>query len=167
MDVFPTSYRSGGLTVPLEPTAYVAVDLQRAADVDAEAAARLEGAGRALSGALVLLADDALDADLEQRLDDAAALQPAYRDPSGAITVPLPEVRIETEDASSREHVARMLDEVGDDVTVTRRDEDTFLVVPRSGRATDAIDLANRIHDEADPAMCQPRLLRLVEHPRP
>lgn len=163
-----TSYRANGEEVRLEPTELIAVDLPAATEtgVSKDTLERIEN-GRHLRKGIVLLNRSDLSDEVQESLEDAGVAHPVYRDPTGALTVVLPEVRVEADTDESQAKVRAELEGDEADVEVVEDDDSRFVLRPASGRGIDALELANNLYDRARPAMSQPRLLRLVDRPEP
>jgi hypothetical protein len=147
---------------------HVAVDLQRAqaAALPTTRRAALRHAGQELRKGVILLSRDALDDDERDALERAGALLPAYRAEDATIVV-LPEVRVELRDADQVAGLRERLAAAGaDPESVTERGH-MISFAPASGRAEDALRIANEIYEELSPAASQARFLRVVARPEP
>lgn len=166
MDVSAASYHSQGKEISLEPAEFLVVDIAAAFDAGLEKAVmdRICVNARELRRNIMLISPDALTKDLEEILDDGGALHPVYRDPTGALVVALPEVRVEGASSEGRELIREEL-ESQSGVDVVRDELHRLVLRPASGRGLDALKLANRLYDIAKPASVQPRFLRAVDRP--
>ena len=161
------SYYADGEVIPLLPTNLVAVDLGLAAKfgVPSKTLDRLDRTGRHLRRGMVLVDVTEVGPDLRRLLDHAGAAHPVFRNPTGALTVLLPEIRVEAQTAEAWSRIQHELDHEAGRIEVVRADGHRLVLRPASGRGMDALDLANAIYERAAPAMSQPRLLRLVDRP--
>jgi hypothetical protein len=157
-------YFASGKRVPLHPDPnHLGVDLDRAKLPKTRRLA-LERAGRKLRDGVLLLSSDALAPDERAALAQAGALLPTYRAEDATIVV-LPEVRVELRDADQAADLRDRLARAGvDPGSVTERGARVSFA-PASGRAEDALRIANEIYEELAPAVSQARFLRVVAHP--
>lgn len=160
-------YDVDGSRVPLHRAPEVAVDLgaARASTAGADRVDTLAREGRELRGGIVMLDPERVPNELAEELDDAGAVQPVYGNEADGFIVVLPEVRIETESESEAERVRSHLESRGQDVELVDDAGGRIVVRPKSGRGADALAIANRLTEEARPAMAQPRFLRVVPRP--
>lgn len=162
------SYYADGEVIGLVPADLVAVDLEFAAakcGVPSRILNRWERTGRHLKGDMVLVGTRAIGSKLRRLLEDAGAAHPAFYDPTGAITVVLPEIRVEAGTPEARSSIEQAIAQVEGRMEVVRDGGSRLVLRPVSGRGMDALELANAIYERAAPAMSQPRLLRLVQRP--
>lgn len=161
----PVSYRAGGRVIPLTSAPQMALDISAAEDAGLATAALREMAasGQALRAGIVLLPiDAALEPKEKEELDREGAIHPVYLDPTGSTVVVLPEVRVEIATDDERESLAEALRAQGERITIVDATDRRVVLRPSSGRGFDALQIANELYDEAHPAMCQPRILRVV-----
>ena len=142
-------YFAGGERVELHADLkHVGVDLARAASLSGQRRSALRKAGRVLRGEVVLLeARKISDAELEG-LKKEGALLPAYQVDDATIVV-LPEVRVELKSASEDHRVRVKLEKAGvmDPKSVQERGS-MLSFAPDSGRAEDALRLANELYED-------------------
>lgn len=162
-----TYYFADGKRVPLEvDREHVAVDLRHAAAQRLSAARRssLTKGGVTLRRGLVLVDTDDLARSEREILDSAGALLPAFKS-SGALVVVLPEVRAEGRDRAQLARIHEFLSCHDVDPASVKERGSRVSFAPRSGRALDALQLANQLYDEIAPAASQTRFLRVVRKP--
>jgi hypothetical protein len=160
-------YYAAGQKVDLEPDEeHVAVDQAAAkeAGLDAKVSAYSGTAVRAGAGVLVT-SRSSLTADTIQRLQEAGALQPVYRRDK-AVVVAMPEVRVEFDTPDQRGRVMSLLSPNASDVSITEDTTDRLVIRPVSGHGEDALNLANRIQEYANPAAVSVRLVQFVPKPK-
>jgi hypothetical protein len=90
----------------------------------------------------------------------AAPGDPVFRHGEATIVV-LPEVRVEIEPSRAAQ-LARVAAEAGGDVDVEDRGGGSYVVRPRSGRGTDALAIANAVHERLGATLAQARFRRIV-----
>ena len=100
---------------------------------------------------------------LLDRLESTGVLQPVY-EAMGARLVAYPEIRVYADD-TPRETIMRAIDGSGIAADVEASEGGDMTVRPKSGRASDAVTLANVIVEHARPASAQVRFARIVPHP--
>jgi len=157
-------YFAHGKRVDLSPDPnHVAVDLERAAKASLPRARReaLLRDGQELRAKVVLIARRSLGEGDRRKLDRAGALLPTFR-AEGATIVVLPEVRVELRDSKQIPHLARRLHGADVDPTSVKTHGSRFSFAPASGRAEDALRLANELYEELEPDASQARFLRVV-----
>jgi hypothetical protein len=160
-------YYAAGQKVNLEPDEeHVAVDQAAAkeAGLDAKLNASSGAAVRAGAGVLVT-SRSSLAPDIIQRLQEAGALQPVYRRDK-AVVVAMPEVRVEFDTPAQRGRVMSLLSPNASDVSVTEDTKDRLVLRPVSGHGEDALNLANRIQEIANPAAVSVRFVQFVPKPK-
>jgi hypothetical protein len=155
-------YYAGGRRIELEPDdRYVAVD-EKAADA---AGVSLDAAGepatRRLPGGVILSPRSDLGDARFERLSQAGALRPVYRR-DRAIVVPLPEVRVEYDNAEQRAAVKAAIPKAPCQAEVSDESADGLVLRPTSGRSDDALALANYIYEKARPAAASVRFVQFV-----
>jgi hypothetical protein len=129
--------------------------------------AELDRSGaRSLQGQVVVLPKIALDAAITQAEAATGALQSVYRR-GKELLVALPEVRVELDDAAQLVATREALADAPHPVDVLEESEDRIVLVPQSGSADDALDVANYLHERARPAAASVRFLHFVAKPRP
>jgi hypothetical protein len=165
----PGHYFAGGRRIPLEADPdHVGVDLRHPAAraLPAGLRSRIEKDGTTLRAGVFLVDAGLLSEAQRESLDDAGALLPAFRS-EGATLVVLPEVRVEYADEKQHDLLRRRLAEpdVDPDSVDDRPGRVSF--APGSGRAADAMRLANQLYEELDrPPASQARFLRVVPRGR-
>lgn len=160
-------YYAAGQKVNLEPDEeHVAVDqaAAKAAGLEAKVAASLRAAVRAGAGVFVT-SRSSLAPDTIQRLREAGALQPVYRRDK-AVVVAMPEVRVEFDTPDQRGRVKSLLSPNASDISITEDTKDRLLLRPVSGHGEDALNLANRIQENAKPAAVSVRFVQFVPKPK-
>ncbi len=160
-------YDVDGSRVPLRRAPELAIDLTaaRASSAGADRVDALARKGRELRGGIVMLDPEKVPEGLAEELDAAGAVQPVYGNEADGFVVVLPEVRIETESESEADRVRSHLKSRAQDAELVEDAGDRLVVRPKSGRGADALAIANRLTEEARPAMAQPRFLRVVPRP--
>jgi hypothetical protein len=158
-------YYAAGQKVDLEPDEeHVAVDQAAAKEAGLDAKVNAYSAVRAGAGVLVTSRSSLTD-DTIQRLQEAGALQPVYRRDK-AVVVAMPEVRVEFDTPDQRGRVMSLLSPNASDVSVTEDTTDRLVIRPVSGRGEDALNLANRIQEYANPAAVSVRFVQFVPKPK-
>ena len=160
-------YYAAGQKVNLEPDEeHVAVDQAAAkeAGLDAKVSAASGATVRAGAGVLVT-SRSSLAPDIIQRLQEAGALQPVYRRDK-AVIVAMPEVRVEFDTPDQRKRVMNLLSPNASDVSVTEDTKERLVLRPVSGHGEDALNLANRIQENANPAAVSVRFVQFVPKPK-
>ncbi len=156
-------YFAGGERIELHADPeHVGLDLAHAASLPRRRQSVLRKVGRVLRGDMVLLETREIsDAELEE-LEAEGALLPAYRADDATIVV-LPEVRVELKDPKEAHRVRVKLEEAGvvDPKSVQERGS-MLCFAPNSGRAEDALRLANELYEDLEPSASQARFLRVV-----
>lgn len=157
-------YYANGRRVPIEQDdTQVAVDL-RSADA-AGLKTVLEGvSGPRLPGGVVLAPRAALDEAGLKRLREVGALQPVYRHDK-SVMVALPEIRVEFDDERQRQAVLDSIDRAPHPVEISEQGEDRLLLRPTSGSGDDALDVANFVFEQAQPAASSIRFVQFVPRP--
>jgi len=164
----PDHYFAGGESQPLAAVGFVLCDTARAAgtDVDPDLLARVAADGTEVKPDLYLVEDGLLPADATAALEEAGALQPVFRDASGALVGVLPEVRVDVGDATQEAGVRAAIEDL-DEVEVVSDDPGRMVLRPTSGKGADALGIANGIWEAASPEMSQARMVRIVDRPEP
>lgn len=154
-------YYAGGRRVAIAKDARrLAVDRPRARAAGLGPA--VEGLpARQLPGEVLLIERSAIEESLLRKLRNAGALRSVYRR-EAALLVPLPEIRVELDDARQREAVMRSLASAPYAANVTEPVENWLLVTPKSGSGEEAIDIANHLHETARPGAASVRFLQLL-----
>lgn len=162
-DTHPYYYASGR-KVELESAdefrAFESNKIRSGTKLSKEIDALVEDAGVHTYRNIVIVPTEAIPDRLSASLAKRDAFQPVYRH-GETILVFLPEVRIEDDRPEYRKKIQSMLDEMAPDLKVDQR---TYRakVVPKSGRGTDALDLANQIQEKISPDFVQARMLRVA-----
>lgn len=156
-------YFAGGERIALRADPeHVGVDLERAGSLRRTRQKQLRKTGQVLRGEVVLLEAGDIEPDELEALEAEGALLPAYRADDATIVV-LPEVRVELKDAREAHRVRRKLEKAGlvDPKSVEERGG-RLSFAPDSGRAEDALRLANDLYEDLKPSASQARFLRVV-----
>lgn len=154
-------YYAGGRRIEIEPDdQYVAVDEKaaQAAGVPVEAGA---GAARRLPGGVTVSPRSGLSQAGLERLSQAGALRPVYRR-DRSVLVPLPEIRVEYDNAKQRAAVKAAIPGAPCEAEVSDESADGLVLRPTSGRSDDALALANYIYEQAHPAAASVRFVQFV-----
>jgi hypothetical protein len=155
-------YYAAGQKVDLEPDEeHVAVD--QAAAKEAGLDAKVSGTTVRAGAGILVTSRSSLTPDTIQRLQEAGALQPVYRRDK-AVVVAMPEVRVEFDTPDQRGRVMSLLN--ASDVSVTEDTTDRLVLRPVSGHGEDALNLANRIQEYANPAAVSVRFVQFVPKPK-
>jgi hypothetical protein len=162
-------YYADGEAVELAPSDLVCIDTRVGTGIAGVApeVRRIASAGEEVRSGLVLVRSAELTDDVASALDAGGALHPVFVDPTGGLAVVLPEVRVEATTARQQQVVEEEARSADLPAEVEHKGDSQLVLRPSSGRGADALALANRIYEAAHPAMSQPRLLRVVEPPRP
>jgi hypothetical protein len=144
---------------------WVAADRKRLADagVAAETLDALGKDARSLRGDLFLARRKSVPPKQLQELEQAGAVEPVFQ-AQGAMIVVLPEVRVEDPSQERRAAVQAWLRKNGQAEVVSAED-DRIVLRPTSGRALDALDIANQLAEQVGPALAQARFLRVTARP--
>jgi hypothetical protein len=138
----------------------VAIDSRAAAAAGlGEVATSLPVASQLASG-VAIVQRSAVPAALRDRLEAAGALRSVYRS-GDVLVVPLPEVRLEFE-PGSRAATLRALASSNVPADITLDEPDRVSLRPRSGRAEDALDLANHVVEQGHAGSASVRMLQVV-----
>jgi hypothetical protein len=78
----------------------------------------------------------------------------------------MPEVRVEFGTPDQRGRVMSLLSPNASDVSVTEDTPDRLVIRPVSGHGEDALNLANRIQEHANPAAVSVRFVQFVPKPK-
>jgi len=157
-------YYAGGRRIELEPDdQYVAVDEKAANAAGVSSEAGDSGARRLPGGVIVSARSGLSDAGLE-RLSQAGALRPVYRR-DRSVLVPLPEIRVEYDNAKQRAAVKAAIPKGPCEAEVSDENADGLVLRPTSGSSDDALALANYIYEQAHPAAASVRFVQFVPKP--
>jgi hypothetical protein len=159
---------SAGKKVPLRPDDRVAVDLAVAkqAGLAASVLSRLRKRGRPLRGEFVLIPMTQVEEKVRRQLDEAGAVSPVYRADDETLLIVLPEVRVETDDATQQRRLDDLLKDGSlDAIVMADAKPGRTVLQPRSGRGRDALAIANRVYENVHPPVSQARFLRVVPRP--
>ena len=157
-------YYAGGQRIELEPDdRYVAVDEKAADAAGVTVESGTEPARRLPGGVIVSPRSDLSETGLE-RLSRAGALRPVYRR-DRAMVVPLPEIRVEFDNAKQRAAVKAAISQAPCEAEVSDEGADGLLLRPASGRSDDALALANYVYEHAHPAAASVRFVQFVPKP--
>ena len=155
----PRYYYADGKQIRLSPDpAYLAVNLSR---IDRE---RIKGLRGTVIGDVGLFPVASVPKQVRDSFLEAGALLPVYRAADAHIAV-LPEVRVEL--SSKRQHPAfrTAIKSSGIEASVEPTDGNSFVLRPQSGSGSDALSLANFVHEHVRPRMAQARFLRILPKP--
>ncbi len=160
-------YYAHGCRVPLVPDdEYVAIDMERAAQakLPPKAQTHLHETARGGRGDILLVRREDLPTQIYALLENEGAFQPVYRH-EGSRLVILPEVRGEDARKGSRVRLREWIKAQKCEAKIVKERGDQVVLRPTSGSGSDALDLANRIHEELAPEMVQVRMIRVVRKP--
>jgi hypothetical protein len=158
-------YYAGGRRIELEPDdRYVAVDekVAQAAGVPMQAAGH--SPARRLPGGVIVSPRSGLSKARLERLSQAGALRPVYRR-DRSMLVPLPEIRVEYDNARQRAAVKAAISQAPCEAEVADENADGLVLRPTSGRSDDALALANYIFEKAHPAAASVRFVQFLPKP--
>ena len=156
-------YWAGGRQVPLSADHHLAVNQNAANDHglwNGELSAVAEAAGTDIGHGLVVLPGNSVSEQLRDHLDQSGASAPVYRSGDSLIVV-LPEVRMEATPGEGAAKVRTVIEANDASAAVEEPTPGRFHVTPSSGRGADALILANKVAEEADPQAAQARFLRI------
>jgi hypothetical protein len=155
-------YFSGGRRIPLRADPdWVAVLLDHPAVRATDLPVQLERQGHVERSGVVVVPHSVLPERLRSGLEAQGALLPVYAHGDAQIVV-LPEVRVEGSDTKQVAAIHGFLDSADVETEVIEERGNQVTLRPRSGRAEDALRLANEIHERLHPPMAQARFLRIV-----
>jgi hypothetical protein len=162
LDGMTRYYYAGGRRIELErDDGYVAVD-EKAADA---AGIPLDTTGQAsarrLPGRVVVSPRSGFSPARLERLVQAGALRPVYRQ-DRSMLVPLPEVRVEYDNAKQRAAVKAAIAKAPCEAEVSDETAGGLVLRPTSGQSDDALALANYIYEEAHPAAASVRFVQFL-----
>jgi len=158
-------YYAGGMRVELlEDHEHVCVDPGRDSSAWPDALADVVANARQQPGGIAVVPRSVLGDDALTALAAAGALRPVFRHGS-ALMVALPEVRVALDNAQQRASVEALLADAACPMVVTAASPDGLVLKPASGRASDALQMANRIYERAHPAASSVRFLQFVPKP--
>ena len=160
-------YYAHGRRVPLVPDdEYVAVDMARAAQqkLPSTVQTHLRETACGSRGGILLVPRKNLPKRIYTLLENGGAFQPVYQH-EGSRLVILPEVRAEDARKGSRVRLRKWIEAQKCGVKIVKERGDQVVLQPTSGSGSDALDLANRIHEELAPEMVQVRMIRVVRKP--
>lgn len=168
--VSPTSYYyADGRRIALVPSKrLLAIDKNAlgSAGLDLKVRAAVEKHAKDVTKDLKLVERSALEnnGDIEQVLGAAGALQPVF-DVAGATLIALPEVRVEGVSSREKQSFDAWLTQHKDQAIVQRQSEGRFTIRPASGYGGDALRIANSLAEQFQPALAQPRFVRITDKP--
>lgn len=155
-------YFSGGRRIRLErDSQIVGVLLQHPAVASSGLRATLRREGRQLQQGVVIVPWSSIPPERRGPWEDAGALLPVYAQ-DGALIVVLPEVRIEGTDANQVPAIKEWLKAAQREAEVVEERGTRMTLRPRSGRAAEALQIANEVEEHMHPALSQARFLRVV-----
>jgi hypothetical protein len=123
--------------------------------------ASLKRVGRPLRDGVVIVPWSAIPDERRELLEGDGALLPVYEQ-NGALVVVLPEVRVEGTDPGQVPAIKAWLDAAEHDAELVEERGTRVTLRPRSGRAADALRIANEVGEEVRPALSQARFLRVA-----
>src|SRR6188508_1401530 len=154
-------YYAGGRRIELElDEHYVAVD-EKAADAAGVSMEAGSATARRLPGGVTVSPRSGLSEAGLERLSQAGALRPVYRR-DRSVLVPLPEIRVEYDNARQRAAVKAAIPQAPCEAEVTDESANGLVLRPTSGRSDDALTLANYIYEQAHPAAATVRFVQFV-----
>jgi hypothetical protein len=139
----------------------VGVLLNHPAVTSSRLRASLKRAGRPLREGVVIVPWSAIPDGRREFLEGDGALLPVYEQ-DGALVVVLPEVRVEGTDPGQVPAIKAWLDATEHDAELVEERGTRVTLRPRSGRAADALRIANEVGEQVRPALSQARFLRVV-----
>jgi hypothetical protein len=139
----------------------VGVLLQHPAVARSGLRASLKRAGQQLREGVVIVPRTAIPSERREAWEEVGALLPVYAQDDALIVV-LPEVRIEGTDASQVPAIKQWLKDARREAEVIEEQGTRVTLRPRSGRAADALQIANEVEEHVHPALSQARFLRIV-----
>jgi hypothetical protein len=158
-------YYAGGSRIELEPDdRYVAVDEKAAEAAGVPVQAAGPAPARRLPGGVIVWPRSGLSKAKLEQLSQAGALRPVYRS-DRSILVPLPEIRVEYDNATQRAAVKAAIPKAPCEAEVADETTDGLVLRPTSGRSEDALALANYIFEKAHPAAASVRFVRFLPKP--
>lgn len=163
-------YYAGGKKIALKPARdLLAIDSQAFLDSTLPDNVRkaVEIASKSLAHGVRLVDRKALSRtpNIVKSLTDADLLHPVYR--SGkSVLIGLPEVRIEEARGGTHEKLLKQwLTRHADKTSVAHSQYGQITLRPLSGKASDALAMANNIAEEVEPEMVQSNFIRIVPRP--
>ena len=166
LNPLPNSYYyAGGQKIDLhKDDDYVGVDQRLApAGLIDKLAVAFDGAPQ-LPGGIVVATKSLIGSAALASLQDAGATRPVFRHGS-ALMVALPEVRVEMDNAAQRRAVEDLLADKSHNMVVKEDLDGLMLLTPTSGSSADALEMANKIYEDAHPAASSVRFVQLVPKP--
>jgi hypothetical protein len=163
-----TYYYTGETKVSLEPDeTHVALDMKlaRKKALTPKELEALRTHGTQLKGDLYLISRHNLPSTIQSRLEEMNVLQPVFRHEDTLIVV-LPEVRAETEGSREAEALQAYTSKRKGAVKMDQKRTGQFVLWPTSGQGTDALDLANELHEKVHLGTVQARFVRMVPRPK-
>lgn len=154
-------YYAGGRRIELEPDdQYVAMD-EKAADTAGVPVEVGNARTRRLPGGVIVSPRSGLSAARLERLSQAGALRPVFRR-DRSMLVPLPEIRVEYDNAKQRAAVRVAILHAPYEAEVSDESAEGLVLRPTSGRSDEALALANYIYEQAHPAAASVRFVQFV-----
>ena len=161
-------YYAGDKRIPLErDNEFVAVDtsqLERA-ELPYKLRLKVNKFSRPIRQDLSLVKCKDLTNKLRERLEEEGVLQPVYQYEDSHIVV-LPEIRAEDASAAMRAKIRNWVTTHKSLAKIVKELGNQVILKPVSGSGSDALELANQIHEELVPEMVQARMVRILPKPR-
>jgi hypothetical protein len=156
-------YFAGNERIPLElESETVGVLLDHPAVETMGLRRQLERLGSQLRAGIVIVPASVVPTEVRERLDVVGAILPVYVHDDSHIVV-LPEVRVEGHDRKEIAAIRKFLDTAEVEPGDIEEHGTRVTVRPQSGRAADALRLANQVHERVNPPLSQARFLRIVK----
>lgn len=157
-------YYAGGRKIELEADdEHVAVD-RAVAEAAGLSGSEVGGGVPDLRSGVVLSEKSSFTEKVLDSLRGAGALRPVFRHDQ-AVLVALPEVRVEYDDLTQHTAVKKLLASDFHDAAISEETEDRLTLMPRSGDARDALEMANKIFELAHPAAASVRFVQFIPKP--
>ena len=158
-------YDGAGSRIALHAIDEIAIDWEaaKAVSLPDELVSKLRDSSRVLRGGVSLVERNDLGESALHALDSVGAIHPVFRAEDGTKLVVLPEVRVEATDASQARKIKRTLKR--EEAELVEATGERLVIRPKSGRGSDALDLANRLEEAEHPLMAQAHFLRVVPRP--
>ncbi len=157
-------YYASGKRMPLTRAKdYLAVEEKSLASVklSADVKKKVLQTAQPLRHGLSLIRRETLPTNVYNKLATEGVALPVFQYGSTFI-IALPEVRIEETRASQSADVEAWLKKNDQKTEVLSKRRGQFVLRPKSGSGEEALDLANRLHEEVGPELAQTRFLRIV-----
>jgi hypothetical protein len=164
----PSYYYTANEKVPIEPDpGHVAIDfapLHQSASTKLRLWLEKHQAIPALRGELRLIERATLPDPVYAEIKERSALHPVYRY-GDTLLIVLPEVRVEGRSKAHQDRIRAFVENGSVRASVESRNDGQLILRPVSGKGSDALVLANAVHENLHPPMAQARFLRVVPSP--